>query len=183
EAGVISLNHALQSILNPASPRKKEKKVGEYTLREGDKVMQTKNDYSLTWESLTDDAEGTGIFNGDIGYIDKINTEDGKAYIIYDEDKRVEYDFSSLDEVELAYAITIHKSQGSEFPVCVIPVTEGPIMLQTRNLIYTGVTRAKSLLVLIGSVKVLERMVKNKTITSRYSSLKNRIKNFCEVIK
>ncbi|KMT23383.1 ATP-dependent RecD-like DNA helicase [Clostridium cylindrosporum] len=184
EAGIIHLNNALQEILNPKSPSKTEKKVGEYILRVGDKVMQTKNNYQLTWESLTiEGEEGSGIFNGDIGYIERINTEDSKAYIIFDEDKRVEYDFSSLDEIELAYAITIHKSQGSEFPVCIIPVFYGPPMLMTRNLIYTGVTRAKSFLVLIGVKQTLSTMIKNKTITKRYSSLKNRIKNFCEVIK
>ncbi|MEG0641339.1 MAG: ATP-dependent RecD-like DNA helicase [Clostridium sp.] len=183
ESGVINLNNSLQEILNPKAVSKAEKKVGEYTLRVGDKVMQTKNNYQLTWESLVSLDEGVGIFNGDIGYIKSINNEEGKAYIIYDEDKKVEYDFSSLDEVELAYAITIHKSQGSEFPVCIIPVSYGPPMLMTRNLIYTGVTRAKSLLVLIGTKQMLECMVKNKTISKRYSSLKNRIKNFCEVIK
>lgn len=184
EAGVIHLNNALQEILNPKAIGKDEKKVGEYILRVGDKVMQTKNNYQLTWESLAGDGlEGSGIFNGDIGYIERINTEESKAYIIFDDDKRVEYDFSSLDEVELAYAITIHKSQGSEFPVCIIPVFYGPPMLMTRNLIYTGVTRAKSFLVLIGVKQTLNNMINNKTITKRYSSLKSRIKNFCEVIK
>lgn len=184
EAGVINLNHALQEILNPKAPYKAEKKVGEYTLRVGDKVMQTKNNYQLSWESLAGDkGEGSGIFNGDIGYIEGINQEDGKAYIIFDEDKRVEYDFSNLDEIELAYAITIHKSQGSEFPICIIPVFNGPPMLMTRNLIYTGVTRAKTFLVLIGISGTLKDMIRNKLITKRYSSLRDRIKNFCDVIK
>lgn len=183
EAGVIHLNNALQEILNPKSPLKAEKKVGEYILRVGDKVMQTKNNYQLEWEGIGDNEEkGSGVFNGDIGYIESINIEDSKAYIIFDEDKKVEYDFSSLDEVELAYAITIHKSQGSEFPVCIIPVFYGPPMLMTRNLIYTGVTRAKTFLVLIGLKQTLGSMIKNKTITKRYSSLKNRIKGFCDVI-
>lgn len=184
EAGVIHLNNALQEILNPKSISKDERKVGEYILRTGDKVMQTKNNYQLSWESLSGDGEeGSGIFNGDIGYIERISSEESKAYIIFDEDKRVEYDFSSLDEIELAYAITIHKSQGSEFPICIIPIFHGPPMLMTRNLIYTGVTRAKNFLVLIGVKQTLGNMIKNKTITKRYSSLKNRIKNFCEVIK
>lgn len=183
EAGVIHLNNALQEILNPKSPLKAEKKVGEYILRVGDKVMQTKNNYQLEWEGIGENEEkGSGVFNGDIGYIESINIEDSKAYIIFDEDKKVEYDFSSLDEVELAYAITIHKSQGSEFPVCIIPVFYGPPMLMTRNLIYTGVTRAKTFLVLIGLKQTLGSMIKNKTITKRYSSLKNRIKGFCDVI-
>ena len=183
EAGVIHLNHALQEILNPKSPLKAEKKVGEYILRVGDKVMQTKNNYQLEWEGIGENEEkGSGVFNGDIGYIESINIEDSKAYIVFDEDKKVEYDFSSLDEVELAYAITIHKSQGSEFPICIIPVFYGPPMLMTRNLIYTGVTRAKTFLVLIGLKQTLGSMIKNKTITKRYSSLKNRIKGFCDVI-
>ena len=183
EAGVIHLNNALQEILNPKSPLKAEKKVGEYILRVGDKVMQTKNNYQLEWEGIGENEEkGSGVFNGDIGYIESINIEDSKAYIVFDEDKKVEYDFSSLDEVELAYAITIHKSQGSEFPICIIPVFYGPPMLMTRNLIYTGVTRAKTFLVLIGLKQTLGSMIKNKTITKRYSSLKNRIKGFCDVI-
>ena len=183
EAGVIHLNNALQEILNPKSPLKAEKKVGEYILRVGDKVMQTKNNYQLEWEGIGGNEEkGSGVFNGDIGYIESINIEDSKAYIVFDEDKKVEYDFSSLDEVELAYAITIHKSQGSEFPICIIPVFYGPPMLMTRNLIYTGVTRAKTFLVLIGLKQTLGSMIKNKTITKRYSSLKNRIKGFCDVI-
>ena len=183
EAGVIHLNHALQEILNPKSPLKAEKKVGEYILRVGDKVMQTKNNYQLEWEGIGENEEkGSGVFNGDIGYIESINIEDSKAYIVFDEDKKVEYDFSSLDEVELDYAITIHKSQGSEFPICIIPVFYGPPMLMTRNLIYTGVTRAKTFLVLIGLKQTLGSMIKNKTITKRYSSLKNRIKGFCDVI-
>lgn len=184
DAGVINLNNALQEILNPKSISKPEKKVGDYILRVGDKVMQTKNNYQLSWKSLSgDEGEGSGIFNGDIGYIEELNQEEGKAYIVFDDDKKVEYDFSSLDEVELAYAITIHKSQGSEFSICIIPVFYGPPMLMTRNLIYTGVTRAKNFLVIIGLKDTLKSMIKNKSITKRCSSLKSRIKNFCEVIK
>jgi exodeoxyribonuclease V alpha subunit len=185
EVGIYNLNNKIQHILNPPSKNKEEKKFRDYVLREGDKVMQIKNNYNLNWESISGKGEthGTGVFNGDIGYIEKIDNEDQKVTVIFDDDKRVEYDFTSLDELELAYAITIHKSQGSEFPVVVIPVSYGPPMLMTRNLIYTAVTRAKKLVVLVGQRQALFSMINNNTITERFSGLKSRIANIVSVIK
>lgn len=177
ETGIHNLNIRLQEILNPPSKRKSEKQFRDYTFRVGDKVMQIKNNYNIEWESISGKGElqGTGVFNGDIGYIEAIDNENQILTIAFDDDRRVSYDFTSLDELELAYAITIHKSQGSEFPVVVIPVCYGPPMLMTRNLIYTGVTRARKLVVLVGNRQVLSAMINNNRITERYSNLKKRI--------
>lgn len=185
EAGIYNLNIKMQHILNPPSNQKSEKQFKDYLLREGDKVMQIKNNYTLEWESLADGGEtkGTGVFNGDIGFIKEIDNENQRVVIVFDDEKKVEYDFTNLDELELAYAITIHKSQGSEFKVVVIPVSFGPPMLMTRNLIYTGVTRAKELIVLVGMRKSLYSMINNNTIAKRYSGLKNRIVSIVNVIK
>lgn len=185
EAGIYNLNIKMQYILNPPSSQKSEKQFKDYLLREGDKVMQIKNNYTLEWESLADGGEtkGTGVFNGDIGFVKEIDNENQRVVIVFDDEKKVEYDFTNLDELELAYAITIHKSQGSEFKVVVIPVSFGPPMLMTRNLIYTGVTRAKELIVLVGMRKSLYSMINNNTIAKRYSGLKNRIVSIVNVIK
>ncbi len=185
EAGIYNLNIKMQHILNPPSSQKSEKQFKDYLLREGDKVMQIKNNYTLEWESLADGGEtkGTGVFNGDIGFVKEIDNENQRVVIVFDDEKKVEYDFTNLDELELAYAITIHKSQGSEFKVVVIPVSFGPPMLMTRNLIYTGVTRAKELIVLVGMRKSLYSMINNNTIAKRYSGLKNRIVSIVNVIK
>lgn len=185
ETGIYSLNMKLQQILNPPSSQKAEKQFKDYILRVGDKVMQIKNNYSLQWQSIrgSGEIEGTGVFNGDIGFVQDIDLENQRVTILFDEEKKVMHDFSSLDEIELAYAITIHKSQGSEFPVVVIPVNYGPPMLMTRNLIYTGVTRAKQLVVLVGIKQSLYMMINNNAITERYSGLKNRIVNIVNLIK
>lgn len=185
ESGVYNLNNRLQAILNPPSPEKQEKQSGDVVFRQGDKVMQIKNNYNLDWTRVagSGELEGTGVFNGDIGVIDTIDNENRLLSVIFDEEKRVWYDFSSLDELELAYAITIHKSQGSEFPVAIIPITYGPPMLMTRNLIYTAVTRAKKLVVIVGSRQALIGMINNNTITRRYSGLKSHIESIIKVMK
>lgn len=185
ETGILTLNSKIQQILNPPSPNKAEKQFRDYIFREGDKVMQVKNNYSVSWKSLSggNDFEGTGIFNGDIGYIKSIDIENQVATIVFDDDKEVDYDFSNFDELQLAYAVTIHKSQGSEFRVIVIPISYGPPMLMTRNLIYTGVTRAKELVVLVGRKQALLGMINNNTIAHRYSGLKNKIISVLNVLK
>lgn len=185
EVGVNNLNNKLQELLNPPSENKEEKQFKDYILRTGDKVMQTKNNYTIEWESLENSAElsGSGIYNGDIGYIKSIDNEAQYVSVVFDEDKIARYDFASLDELELAYAITIHKSQGSEFPIVIIPIWNGPPMLMTRNLIYTGVTRAKKLVVLTGTRPILQRMINNNNIAKRYTRLKFRILNILELMK
>lgn len=185
EVGIYNLNNKLQQLLNSKSNNKEEKQFKDYVLRIGDKVMQIKNNYAIEWESVSGKSEfqGTGVFNGDIGYIEKIDNEAQSVYVIFDDDKRVKYDFVSLDELELAYAITIHKSQGSEFPIVVIPIWNGPPMLMTRNLIYTAVTRAKKLVVLVGTKRNLQGMINNNTIAKRYTRLKFRIESIVELIK
>lgn len=173
ELGVNNLNSKLQGLLNPSSKNKKEKDFRDIIFREGDKVMQTKNNYSLKWTSGSED--GQGVFNGDMGYIEEINEEDDTLTVIYDDDRKISYDNVCLDELELAYAITIHKSQGSEFPVVIIPVFMGPPLLMNRNLLYTAITRAKQMVVLIGSSKAINFMINNNKSFERYSALKWRI--------
>lgn len=175
--GISNLNVQLQEMLNPAAPGKKEKELKESIFRVGDKVMQTKNNYSLKWTRVSGSGEdeGVGIFNGDMGYIDDMDEDDNTITIIFDEERRVVYDSMYIEEIDLAYAITIHKSQGSEFPVVVIPLFPGPPMLMNRNLLYTGITRAKQMVVLVGSLKSLSSMVNNNRSFERYSMLKWRI--------
>ncbi|HBX48738.1 MAG TPA: ATP-dependent RecD-like DNA helicase, partial [Clostridiaceae bacterium] len=149
EIGIYNLNKRIQEILNPPSKDKAERDLKDFIFREGDKVMQIKNNYNLEWTKIngSGEASGTGVFNGDIGYIKEIDNENKRLLVVFDDDRQVYYDFINLDELELAYAITIHKSQGSEFKVVLIPISYGPPMLMTRNLIYTAVTRAKDLVV------------------------------------
>lgn len=181
EVGTFHLNKELQQCLNPPARYKQEKESRGRIFRVGDKVMQIKNNYTLKWTSMNVDAseqKGEGVFNGDIGYVESIDMEEQEVSVVFDDQKRVAYDFSQLDELELAYCITIHKSQGSEFPVVVMPVTWGPPMLLTRNLLYTAVTRAKKLVVLVGNEKFLKKMVDNNRIVDRYSGLGERLKKF-----
>ncbi|MGE5628716.1 MAG: ATP-dependent RecD-like DNA helicase [Solirubrobacterales bacterium] len=180
--GVSNLNQRLQEILNPKQPDKKEKELRNMILRVGDKVMQTKNNYSLKWERISGngEAEGVGIFNGDMGYVEDINEDDNTVTIVFDDERQVIYDNIYIDEVELAYSITIHKSQGSEFPVVVIPVFMGPPMLMNRNLLYTGITRAKQMVVIVGSKRALHYMVDNNKGFERYSMLGWRIKDIVQ---
>jgi len=176
--GCINLNAELQNILNPPSENIEEKKFADKLFRENDKVMQVKNNYRLEWKKSDDFSEGQGVFNGDIGFIKKIDKEFNEVIVVYDEYKYVTYDFTQLDEIEPAYAITVHKSQGSEFPIVVMPVSWLPPMLATRNLLYTAVTRGKSAVVLVGSENKMNAMVDNNIITERYSGLGVRLRAF-----
>ena len=169
--GIINLNKELQSVLNPFDPLKNEWKMGNRIFREGDKVMQMKNDYELEWIDIKDFTSGRGIFNGDVGIIEAINEYDKHVYVIYDDCKRVKYDEDNIENIELAYAITVHKSQGSEYPVVVMPMMFVPPMLATRNLLYTAITRGKNLVVLVGSENRLQVMVTNAGSKDRYSAL------------
>lgn len=170
ELGVTELNKKLQQALNPPDEEKNEVRMPVYIFREGDKVMQTKNNYDLPWEK-DDGTMGAGIFNGDIGIIEKIDRSSASADIRFD-DKIVHYNTDNLLNVELAYATTVHKSQGNEFDAVVMPMYYGPPQLYYRNLLYTAVTRAKKLLILVGNVSVLKKMVENNKRTARYSGMK-----------
>ena len=185
--GVERLNNILQEYLNPPSPEKKEKEYGNGRFREGDKVMQIRNNYQTQWEIRGKYGiaveKGTGIFNGDMGIIREINTYAELMTIEFDEERFVEYSFGQLDELELAYAVTIHKSQGSEYPAVVIPLLPGPRMLMNRNLLYTAVTRAKSCVTLVGDERTFYQMIDNTFEQKRYTSLKEHIlEHPCSVI-
>jgi exodeoxyribonuclease V alpha subunit len=178
--GVDNLNLRLRESLNPPSRGKGEKKSGSCVFRVGDKVMQIRNNYSMKWEAPLPGGgteEGEGVFNGDLGIIESLDEEEGQLVVVFDDDKRVTYRFNQLDELEPAYAVTVHKSQGSEFPVVVMPVFWGPPMLVTRNLLYTALTRAKKLAVLVGREEHLRRMVDNNRISRRYSALDRRMRD------
>jgi exodeoxyribonuclease V alpha subunit len=173
------LNGILQQYLNPESPKKRERESGDTIFREGDKVMQTRNNYQLEWEmrgkyGLTLD-KGMGIFNGDMGIIREINDFAEQMTIEFDEGRMVEYPYKLLDELELAYAITIHKSQGSEYPAVVIPLLSGPALLMNRNLLYTAVTRARKCVTLVGDEKTFNGMIDNTSQQKRYSGLCERL--------
>ncbi|HOA80691.1 MAG TPA: ATP-dependent RecD-like DNA helicase, partial [Defluviitaleaceae bacterium] len=178
--GASNLNTILQKALNPPSKKKKEKSYGIVTYREGDKVMQIKNNYNIPWKIYSKSGikidEGVGVFNGDSGIIAEIDETGQSLTVIFDDMKTVEYDFSQLDELELAYAVTIHKSQGSEYPIVIIPIHSGPPMLMNRNLLYTAVTRAKELVVIVGVTSTLYRMIDNNREIDRYSTLSYRSK-------
>ncbi len=184
DAGVIELNKSIQAAVNPPSKLKKEKMFGKYTFRVGDKVMQVKNNYQAEWK-LTDNnlITGEGIYNGDIGCILFIDEKEQELYVQFDDEKEVVYSFSQLDELILAYATTVHKSQGSEFPVIVMPMVWGPPMLLTRNLFYTAITRAKQLVVLVGKEKYMEEMIENNKIDKRFSALDYRLRNAVETYR
>lgn len=175
ELGVERLNRILQQYLNPPAPSKREKQSGESLFREGDKVMQVKNNYQLVWEARslagTVVETGAGIFNGDAGVVREINEFAETMTVEFEEGKQVEYPFSSLDELDLAYAITIHKSQGSEYPAVVIPLLSGPKMLFNRNLLYTAVTRARKCVTIVGSEATVQAMIENESELKRYSGL------------
>ena len=178
--GVERLNVILQQYLNPPSKEKKEKEHGKGLFREGDKVMQIKNNYQLEWEIRglygIPVEKGVGVFNGDTGIIKEINTFAETITVEFDERRFVEYSFKQLEELELAYAITIHKAQGSEYPAVIIPLLAGPKMLMNRNLLYTAVTRARKCVTLVGDEKVFAEMENNKMEQSRYTTLDLRIK-------
>lgn len=180
EVGVEKLNVILQKELNPPSRDKKEREAHGSIFREGDKVMQIKNNYQIEWEIRSKYGtlveNGTGVFNGDCGKIKMINEFAQLVTVEFEEGKMVDYKYSQLDELELAYAITIHKSQGSEYPAVVIPLLSGPQTLMNRNLLYTAVTRAKHCVTIVGSARMVGLMIDNENETKRYSSLDERIK-------
>lgn len=177
--GVERLNRILQEYLNPPDRKKTEKEYGDKLFREGDKVMQIKNNYQLEWKIATKYGlvvdKGVGVFNGDMGIITNINTYNETMEVEYDEKRKVTYSFQLLDELELAYAITIHKAQGSEYPAVVIPLLPGPRQLYHRNLLYTAVTRAKKCVTLVGSEDTFYEMIQNANEQNRYTSLSERI--------
>ncbi|HBY19918.1 MAG TPA: ATP-dependent RecD-like DNA helicase [Clostridiales bacterium] len=177
--GAENLNKIFQDVVNPSDINKVEKELNKRKFRTGDKVMQIRNNYQLEWEKLgntgKDIIEGQGVFNGELGEIIDIG-ENGVVKIMFDDDKVVDYAGIILDEIELSYAMTIHKSQGSEYPVVIVPLLSGPDVLMTRNLLYTAITRAKRMIVLVGSVDMMHRMIDNNKIESRYSG-------FCERLK
>lgn len=180
--GVNSLNEQLQKFINPPSPDKSEKEIAGTIFREGDKVMQVKNNYQLSWEQRSASGRifdtGSGIFNGDMGIVTKINNTTNYIEVVFDDDRYVTYDTKQAEKLELAYAITIHKSQGSEYPAVIMPLVSGVQMLMTRNLLYTGVTRAKKCVCIVGRKEMFEAMIANEDQHKRYSGLKWQIINY-----
>ena len=178
--GVERLNQILQKYLNPSAPGKEETEINGRIFREGDKVMQIKNNYQLEWEVRTRYGipvdKGLGIFNGDMGIISEIDLYNETVEVEYDEHRKVKYSFEQTEELELSYAITVHKSQGSEYPAVIIPLLACPRLLYTRNLLYTAVTRAKKCLTIVGSEQVFQEMIQNKSEQNRYTSLAERIR-------
>ena len=180
--GVERLNKILQQYLNPPGPEKNERESGDHLFREGDKVMQIKNNYQLEWEIRTKYGlvidKGQGIFNGDMGIVRTINAYEETLTVEYDEHRLVTYPYTMLDELELSYAITVHKSQGSEYPAVVVPLLQGPRQLYHRNLLYTAVTRAKKCVTLVGSEAVFQEMIRNNQDQKRNTSLAEKIQEF-----
>ena len=183
--GCETLNGILQKYLNPPETGKKEHISGDTIYREGDKVMQVKNNYQLEWEIVSKYGipvdRGAGIFNGDMGRILEINETLSTLVVEYDEHRRVTYPFSLLEELELCYAVTIHKSQGSEYPAVVLPLLSGPRMLFNRNLLYTAITRARSCVTILGSSDTVHSMIDNVSENRRYTALTDRIQEIMKV--
>ena len=184
ECGVIALNQMLQSALNPPAKDKPMLQYGETIFRLGDKVMQTKNDYQLEWRRLTATGweDGAGVFNGDVGFITDVDPEEHCLTVRFDEDKEAVYASQQLENLDLAYCLSVHKSQGSEFPVVVMPVVGGPQMLLTRNLFYTALTRARALVVLVGREEIVRQMVENDHILKRYTTLTERLQHVSTLV-
>ena len=182
--GVNNLNTQLQKYINPHSEEKNEREIGGVIFREGDKVMQIKNNYQLEWEQRSKTGRiydtGTGIFNGDMGIIKTINNTTNYIEVVFDDDRYVTYDSKQAEELELAYAITIHKSQGSEYPAVIIPLVSGVSMLMTRNLLYTGVTRAKKCVCIVGRKETFDAMIRNEDQHKRFSGLKWQLEHYEE---
>ncbi|MGO4988755.1 SF1B family DNA helicase RecD2 [Gallicola sp. Sow4_E12] len=182
ELGTLELNRNLQEVINPKTPDKEELYQGDRIFRKKDRVMQIRNDYTKSYKTL-EGQEGMGVFNGDFGVISDVDPSARTIEVIFDEERRVQYSYKELDELSLSYSITIHKSQGSEFPVIIIPIGPGPYMLLTRNLIYTAITRAKRVVVLVGDPKYLYYMIHNNPDDRRHSSLDKRIREYIQVYK
>ena len=176
--GVENLNRVLQASLNPAAPSKPEHAFGETLFRQGDKIMQIKNDYKVSWYRQDTNGvmqEGTGVFNGDLGTLYRLDAVNRSMQILFDDGRLAEYSFTQSDELDLAYCISIHKSQGSEFPTVLLPLAGGPAMLLNRNLLYTAVTRAKGLVYCLGHRDTVARMVRTVQSRRRYTSLSIRL--------
>ena len=182
--GVERLNSILQRYLNPPDPGKEEKEINGRIFRKGDKVMQIKNNYQIAWEVRTKYGvavdQGMGVFNGDMGCITEVDLYGGTLEVEYDEHRKVTYPFESTDELELAYAVTIHKSQGSEYPAVILPILSGPKMLLNRNLLYTAVTRARKCVTILGSRETIQEMIQNEKQHKRYTSLCDRIREIIQ---
>jgi len=174
ETGTVRLNSLLQAVLNPPADGKKERNYGDFLFREGDRVMQIRNNYDILWKRVDGPGGGTGIFNGDVGQILQIDQNTETVQVQFD-DKIAEYGFDMLMELEPAYAMTVHKSQGSEYRAVILCVTPGSPLLHTRGVLYTAITRAKQLLILVGDEQVVAEMVHNDRQSRRYSGLKLRL--------
>ena len=185
DLGVENLNRQLQEVLNPENAGKPEHDRGDVIFRQGDKVMQVKNNYKQEWK-IMDPAgryaleEGVGVFNGDIGFVTSVDDFDQKLVVEFDDGRVTEYPYSQLDELEHAFAITIHKSQGSEYPVVVIPLLRCPPKLLNRNLLYTAVTRAKLSVVVVGNIGLINHMIDNEDEQKRYTSFADRLMEIAE---
>ena len=177
DCGSIALNKLLQNALNPERPGVDSILHGEIEFRVGDKVIQTKNDYQITFtrKAAFGTEEGAGVFNGDVGYVEHIDPAEHLMTVCFDEERLVTYQKQQLDALELAYCLTVHKSQGCEFPVVVMPVVGGPPMLMARNLLYTALTRARQLVVLVGREDAIAQMVQNNHVVKRYTTLRARL--------
>ena len=177
--GTKELNKVLQEQLNPENDFKDEKSAQGVIFRQGDRIMQTKNNYDIYWEKFEPEYEnGTGVFNGELGTIEKIDNIEKQIKIKFDDEKVAWYSFQDLEQIEHAYAITIHKAQGSEFDVVIIPITYSSPILLTRNLLYTGITRAKKLLIIVGDGKIINFMLQNVDTKKRNTGLKYKLENF-----
>lgn len=177
--GTVNLNKVLQAALNPPSAEKKERTFGENVFREGDRVMQIRNNYDILWKKIDTGAIGSGVFNGDIGMIGKIDPSAETLSVIFD-DREVEYDFAQLNELELAYAMTVHKSQGSEYRAVILTAWNGSPYLLSRSILYTAITRARELLIIVGREETVAVMTENAKKNRRYSGLKLRLQGKVE---
>ena len=173
-AGTVYLNKLLQKVLNPPAPNKKERQYGDFSFREGDRVMQIRNNYDILWKKTDGSAVGAGVFNGDIGTITAIDPQAETLTVVYD-DREAEYDFSMLSELEPAYAMTVHKSQGSEYRAVILTAWNGSPYLLSRSVLYTAVTRARELLIIVGKEDIVATMVQNSKRSRRYTGLKLRL--------
>ena len=178
--GTKQLNQELQQILNPKTERTLEKQYGSVIYRTGDRIMQIKNNYDIEWEKTQNGKKvfGKGVFNGEIGTVKNINEKEKQIKIQYDDQKIAYYEFSELEQIEHSYAITIHKAQGSEYDVVIMVIPQAAPMLLTRNLLYTGITRAKKLLIIISTENIIQYMIQNVDIKKRNTGLKFKLKNF-----
>ena len=173
-AGTVALNKLLQASLNPPAPDKQEKLFGDVCFREGDRVMQVRNNYDLLWKKVDGSAIGAGIFNGDVGMIQKVDNQQEVITILFD-DREADYDFTQLNELELAYAVTVHKSQGSEYRAVILSAWNASQYLLSRSILYTAITRARELLIITGREETISIMTQNAKVSRRYSGLKLRL--------